>query len=42
MHHVIIDASTTTNVTATPIPVAVSVLDDTPRNGQIPKNCANT
>ena len=28
-----------TNVTARPIPTAVSLFFDTPRNGQIPRNC---
>ena len=31
-----------TNVTAPVIPSAVGTLLETPRNGQIPKNCANT
>ena len=31
-----------TNVTAPVIPKAVGTLLETPRNGQIPKNCANT
>ena len=31
-----------TKHTAADIPVAVESLLDTPRNGQIPKNCANT
>jgi hypothetical protein len=31
-----------TKVTAAPIPNAVSIFLDTPRNGQIPKNCDNT
>ena len=35
-------AMVSTNATAAPIPVAVSTFLDTPRNGQIPKNCDNT
>ena len=31
-----------TNVTAAPIPTAVSTFLETPRKGQIPKNCAKT
>ena len=31
-----------TNVTAAPIPIAVSTFFDTPKKGQIPKNCDNT
>ena len=31
-----------TNVTAAPIPIEVSTFDDTPRNGQMPRNCAST
>jgi hypothetical protein len=35
-------AMTNTKVTARPIPLAVSTFFDTPRKGQIPKNCDNT
>ena len=35
-------ASTITNATAADMPNAVSIFFDTPRNGQIPKNCAST
>ena len=35
-------ASTMTNVTAAPIPVALESLRDTPINGQMPRNWANT
>ena len=31
-----------TNITAAPIPVAVEILLETPKNGQIPKNCEKT
>jgi hypothetical protein len=37
-----IDDNAITNVTAAPIPIDVSTFDDTPRKGQIPRNCANT
>jgi len=36
-YQVIIDERVTTKVTAKPIPVAVSVLFETPRKGQIPR-----
>ena len=35
-------AMTNTKVTARPMPLAVSTFLDTPRNGQMPKNCDNT
>jgi hypothetical protein len=35
-------AMVSTNATAALIPRAVSTFFDTPRNGQIPKNCDNT
>ena len=35
-------AQVNTNVTAMPIPEAVDTFLDTPRNGQIPRNCDNT
>ena len=31
-----------TKVTASPIPIAVSTFFETPRKGQIPRNCDNT
>ena len=31
-----------TKVTAAPIPMEVSTFDDTPRKGQMPRNCAST
>ena len=31
-----------TNITAADIPIEVSIFLDTPRNGHIPRNCANT
>ena len=31
-----------TKVTAAPIPIEVSTFLETPKNGQIPKNCDNT
>jgi hypothetical protein len=31
-----------TNVTAAPIPSDVETLPDTPRNGQMPRNCDRT
>ena len=37
-----IDDNAMTNVTAAPIPIEVSTFDDTPKKGQIPRNCANT
>jgi hypothetical protein len=36
------DASVITNITAPPIPTAVEILLDTPKNGQSPKNWART
>ena len=40
------DATTTamaiTKVTAAPMPSEVSTFDDTPRKGQMPRNCAST
>ena len=42
MHHTTIDESAMTKVTAAPMPSDVSTLDDTPRNGHIPRNCAST
>ena len=35
-------AIVSTNATAADIPNAVSTFLDTPKNGQIPKNCDNT
>jgi hypothetical protein len=35
-------ASTITKVTAPAIPAAVEIRLETPRNGQIPRNCINT
>lgn len=34
--------SVITNITANPMPAAVDIFLDTPKNGQIPKNCDNT
>ncbi len=34
--------SVSTKVTAPPIPMAVSNFFDTPRNGQMPRNCDST
>jgi NAD(P)-dependent dehydrogenase (short-subunit alcohol dehydrogenase family) len=34
--------SVNTKATAAPIPMAVSTFLETPKNGQIPKNCDNT
>ena len=31
-----------TNVTAMPMPIAVSIFFDTPRKGQMPRNCDRT
>jgi len=31
-----------TNVTAAPMPIEVSTFDDTPKKGQMPRNCAST
>jgi hypothetical protein len=31
-----------TKVTAAPMPSEVSTFDDTPRKGQMPRNCAST
>ena len=33
-------ASTSTKITAAPIPTAVDVFLEVPKNGQIPRNCA--
>ena len=35
-------ATTKTAVTAIPMPEAVSTFFDTPKKGQMPRNCANT
>jgi hypothetical protein len=35
------DANVITNITAIPIPAAVSIFFETPRKGHVPKNCEN-
>jgi hypothetical protein len=40
--HATIEAKAITKVTAAPIPSEVFTLDDTPKKGQIPRNCAKT
>jgi len=42
MFHVTADATVMTKITAMPMPVAVSILLDTPMNGQSPRNRAST
>ena len=42
MRNVTIVAIVSTNATAADMPNAVSTFLDTPRNGQIPRNCDNT
>ncbi len=40
--HVAADANVMTNMTAAPMPAAVFIFLDTPRNGQIPRNLTTT
>jgi hypothetical protein len=42
IRYVTIVAIVKTNATAAHIPAAVSTFLDTPKNGQMPKNCDNT
>ena len=42
MSYATTDDNAITKVTAAPIPNEVSTFDETPRKGQIPKNCAKT